>query len=94
MKTGRLKRPNFPASRLDVLPSLQPPNNIYQDHTRHREGLAVPSYEYQCQKCHKRFTVVERISEHAGRTPACPKCRSRSTRQLLSAFYAKTVKKS
>jgi putative FmdB family regulatory protein len=54
----------------------------------------VPSYNYQCQKCRKRFTVVERISEHSGRSPACPKCKSRSTRQLLSGFYAKTVKKS
>ncbi|MDO8665873.1 MAG: zinc ribbon domain-containing protein [Gemmatimonadales bacterium] len=54
----------------------------------------MPSYDYQCQKCRKRFKVVERISEHAGRSPACPKCKSRSTRQLLGGFFAKTVKKS
>lgn len=54
----------------------------------------MPNYDYQCQKCRKRFSVVERISEHEGRSPACPKCKSRSTRQVLSAFYAKTVKKS
>jgi putative FmdB family regulatory protein len=54
----------------------------------------MPSYEYQCQKCKKRFTVVERISQHTSRSPACPKCRSKATRQLLTAFYAKTVKKS
>jgi len=54
----------------------------------------MPTYEYQCGKCGKRFSVVQRISEHAGRAPACPKCKSRSTRQLLSSFFAKTGKKS
>ena len=54
----------------------------------------MPTYEYRCEKCRKRFTVVQRISEHTGRAPACPKCRSRSTRQLPAAFFAKTVRKS
>lgn len=54
----------------------------------------MATYEYRCDRCHKRFTVVQAISAHGRRTPACPKCRSRSTRQLLSTFYAKTVKKS
>lgn len=54
----------------------------------------MPTYEYRCEKCGKRFRLVERISEHSGRAPACPKCRSRLTRQLPAAFYAKTVKKS
>ena len=54
----------------------------------------MPTYDSRCDKCGKRFVVVQRISEHTGRAPACPKCKSRSTRQLPSAFYAKTVKKS
>lgn len=54
----------------------------------------MPTYEYQCDKCRARFTVVQRMSAHTSRQPACPKCRSRETRQLLSAFYAKTIKKS
>ena len=58
------------------------------------EVVAMPTYEYRCEKCGKRFTVIERISEHTGRSPACPKCRSRSTRQRPAAFFAKTVKKS
>jgi putative FmdB family regulatory protein len=58
------------------------------------EADAMPTYEYQCEKCGKRFTVIERISEHTGRSPACPKCRSRSTRQRPAAFFAKTVRKS
>jgi putative FmdB family regulatory protein len=54
----------------------------------------MPTYEYACSKCRKRFTVVELMRQHSGRAPACPKCKSRSTRQVLSAFFAKTIKKS
>jgi putative FmdB family regulatory protein len=54
----------------------------------------MPTYQYVCEKCGKRFTVVEAMSAHGGRAPACPKCRSRSTRQVLTAFYVKTIKKS
>lgn len=54
----------------------------------------MPTYEYQCEKCRKRFSIVERISAHSGRSPACPKCKSRATRQVPAAFYAKTIKKS
>ncbi len=54
----------------------------------------MPIYDYVCEKCRKRFSVVQRISEHTGRRPACPKCKSRSTRQLLTSFFAKTGKKS
>jgi putative FmdB family regulatory protein len=58
------------------------------------EGTPMPTYEYRCEKCGKRFSVVQRISAHTGRAPACPKCKSRSTRQELTAFFAKTGKKS
>jgi len=59
-----------------------------------REELAMPTYDYKCQKCGKRFSVVQRISEHTSRAPACPKCKSRSTRQLPSVFFTKTAQKS
>ena len=54
----------------------------------------MPTYDYRCEKCGKRYAVVQRISEHAGRAPACPKCKSRRVRRELGSFYAKTVKKS
>ena len=54
----------------------------------------MPTYEYECRKCRAVFTVVQHISAHASRQPACPKCQSRETHQLMSAFYAKTIKKS
>jgi putative FmdB family regulatory protein len=72
---------------------LHPPGSAANIKVLNRR-FAVPRYEYQCQKCRKRFSLVEPISAHTRRSPACPKCKSRATRQVLSAFYAKTVKKS
>jgi len=54
----------------------------------------MPSYEYKCGRCGKRFAVVQRISAHTGRAPACPKCKSRRTHQEFSTFFAKTSRKS
>jgi putative FmdB family regulatory protein len=54
----------------------------------------MPSYDYRCEKCRRRFAVVQRISEHTGGAPACPKCKSRRTRRVLAPFFAKTGKKS
>lgn len=56
----------------------------------------MPTYEYRCDKCRKTFAVVRAMSARPGgsRTPACPKCRSKSTTQVFSTFFAKTVKKS
>lgn len=54
----------------------------------------MPTYEYRCDKCRKTFAVVQAMGARRGRTPACPKCKSKSTTQVFSTFYAKTVKKS
>jgi putative FmdB family regulatory protein len=52
-------------------------------------------YEYRCNDCRKRFTVTRLISEHERRrNPTCPKCRGRNTRQVFTAFFAKTASKS
>ena len=54
----------------------------------------MPTYEYRCAKCGKRFSRLESISAHGRRHPGCPKCKSAKVTQVFSAFYAKTVKKS
>lgn len=54
----------------------------------------MPTYEYRCEKCGKRFTRMESISGHGAKRPVCPKCKSRKVEQVFSAFYAKTAKKS
>ncbi|HLC18979.1 MAG TPA: zinc ribbon domain-containing protein [Thermodesulfobacteriota bacterium] len=53
----------------------------------------MPTYEYRCEKCGKRFTQVLTISEHDTKKTKCPKCGSAKVRQLFSAFFAKTESK-
>ena len=54
----------------------------------------MPTYEYQCGKCGKRFNRIETISTHGRKKATCPKCKSANVSQVFTAFYAKTVKKS
>jgi len=54
----------------------------------------MSTYEYRCEACGKQFTQTERMSEHARRRPACPKCKSKKVVRVFSSFYAKTAHKS
>jgi putative FmdB family regulatory protein len=54
----------------------------------------MPTYEYRCAKCSRKFQLLMSIAEHGKRRPKCPKCGSARVTQLLSAFYAQTAKKS
>jgi putative FmdB family regulatory protein len=46
---------------------------------------AMPIYEYECEKCHRRTIVLTlRISEKA--EPVCSKCGSSSMQRLMSRF--------
>jgi len=56
----------------------------------------MPTYEYRCEKCEKKFTLVMRISEHSEKKCkiVCPKCGSKKARQELQPFFANTSKKS
>ena len=36
----------------------------------------MPSYDYICRKCGKKFTLVMTISEHDSKKIRCPKCSS------------------
>lgn len=54
----------------------------------------MPTYQYRCVKCGKTFDRVESMAEHGKKKPACPGCGSRKTEPLLSAFFAKTARKS
>ena len=40
----------------------------------------MPTYEYECQKCHHRFDLFQSIKEKPKTT--CPKCRGRVKRLL------------
>ena len=42
----------------------------------------MPIYEYRCEKCDREFEVEQRITDAP--LGACPKCRSRKVRRLIS----------
>lgn len=55
----------------------------------------MAQYEFECKKCKHEFTAQQSFAEHdRHKTLKCPKCASTSVRQLLSAIYVKTSKKS
>lgn len=55
----------------------------------------MPTYEYRCKDCKRTFTVIQSIAEHDKGKPACPKCKKKkNVTQLMSAFSAKTSRKS
>lgn len=54
----------------------------------------MPTYDYACKKCNKKFTLVMTISQHEKRKVKCPKCSSTSVGQRVQAFFATTSKKS
>lgn len=54
----------------------------------------MPTYDYQCQECRRRFSVKHSIAEHGKTKVDCPKCKSRKVKQQVSLFIAKTSRKS
>jgi len=58
------------------------------------EGEEMPSYEYRCPKCSKKFTLILSIAEHDAKKAKCPKCGGRKLEQLITAFQVKTSRKS
>lgn len=54
----------------------------------------MPTYEYECRDCNKKFTLILSISEHDRGSVSCPKCKSKKVKQSISFFTAKTSRKS
>jgi putative FmdB family regulatory protein len=56
----------------------------------------MPTYEFQCEKCRKRFELVYTIKEYErkARKLKCPKCGSTRVGRKISSFEVKTSKKS
>lgn len=54
----------------------------------------MPTYEYQCLKCEKEFTLVLSIKDHDEKKAKCPKCGGKKLKQLITPFTAKTSRKS
>lgn len=58
------------------------------------EKSIMPTYEYACKTCHKKFSVVQTIAERDKMKVSCPKCKSRKVDQMISSFTTKTGRKS
>jgi putative FmdB family regulatory protein len=59
-----------------------------------KEGERMPSYDYRCPKCKKKFTAILSIREHDAGKAKCPKCGGKKLEQLITAFQVKTSRKS
>ncbi len=54
----------------------------------------MPTYDFKCQKCSKKFTLTMGIKERERTRPKCPKCRAGKPEPVFSTFFAKTSRKS
>ena len=54
----------------------------------------MPTYEFICDGCKKRFTVTLTMSERTNAKTQCPSCESKKVTPQLTAFTAKTSRKS
>ena len=54
----------------------------------------MPTYQYRCEKCGKRFERTETISEHEAVKPQCPKCGSKKVTFVPGRVFVVTSKKS
>ncbi len=59
-----------------------------------QEGIYMPTYEYHCGKCRKKFSLFMSISEHEAKKVRCPKCKSTKVEQQWKSFFTVTSKKS
>ena len=54
----------------------------------------MPTYEFVCEKCKKRFTLIMKIAEYENKNFRCPKCKSKKVTQQIAGFQTITSKKS
>ena len=46
----------------------------------------MPTYEYFCPKCKKKFTVILSIRDHDAGKAKCPKCGGKKLEQRITSF--------
>jgi putative FmdB family regulatory protein len=59
-----------------------------------REGVIMPTYEYQCQDCDQTFAIHQRLEERHSDHVECPECKGTNVEQRFAPFVAVTTKKS
>jgi putative FmdB family regulatory protein len=58
------------------------------------DSSPMPTYQYRCEKCGKKFERTETISEHEAMKSKCPKCGSKKVTFVPGNVYVVTSKKS
>ncbi len=53
----------------------------------------MPTYDFRCSDCKKKFSLTMGIAERSRKRIKCPKCGSSKTEPVFSAFFAKTSRK-
>jgi putative FmdB family regulatory protein len=53
----------------------------------------MPTYQYRCEKCGKKFERTETISEHEAEKSKCPKCGSKKVSYVPGNVYVVTPKR-
>ncbi|HSC71038.1 MAG TPA: FmdB family zinc ribbon protein [Candidatus Methylomirabilis sp.] len=54
----------------------------------------MPTYDFRCGGCRKKYTLTMSISERDRKRIKCPKCGSSKAEVIFSSFFAKTSRKS
>ena len=54
----------------------------------------MPSYDFKCLKCGKKFSLTMGIKERETKRLKCPKCGAGKPETVFSSFFAKTSRKS
>ena len=54
----------------------------------------MPTYDFKCPKCGKKFALTMGIKERETRRLKCPKCGGGKPEPIFSTFFAKTSRKS
>jgi len=54
----------------------------------------MPTYDFRCEKCKKKFTRMMTITEYEKKKRRCPKCKSTRVKQEISSFQVVTSRKS
>jgi len=54
----------------------------------------MPTYEFICEKCKKRFSIQLSLADYEKKKWACPKCKSRKVKQQITPFQIQTSSKS
>ena len=52
----------------------------------------MPTYQFRCEKCNKRFEQTITLAEYDKKNFKCPKCKSKKVKQELTAFAPNTSK--